>query len=241
MVQIDMILRVMRTISSDRTKLAAPVIPKGAVVSADPSLPPRSVAAGELVTRILAEFHGFIGEFRCAGTERLVKAGVSMTNLHVLGLLSRHGEMPMSRLADVLDVSLSNATGLIDRMEERHLVERVRVTDDRRIVLVRLTAGGNSTLEEVELLRHDLLERLLAQLDEPQLARLADCLSDIHGAAISLALTDEADPAMVAHAHGSRHSPAITYPLAGEHHRTEAHDGTPPAGGVETGTRSPAH
>ena len=167
----------------------------------------------------MAEFHDFLGELRCAGTERLVKAGVSMTNLHVLGLLSRHGEMPMSRLAEVLDVSLSNATGLVDRMEERKLVERVRVSDDRRIVLVRLTEGGNSTLEEVELLRHDLLESLLSRLDESQLARLADCLVDIHGAAAGLAFGSESDPEMVAHTHGSRHSPTTTYPLAGEHRR----------------------
>lgn len=214
-----MILRVMRTIGSDRTKATAPPIAAPAA-STRSSVPPRSVAAGELVARIMADFHGFLGELRCAGTERLVKAGVSMTNLHVLGLLSRHGEMPMSRLAEVLDVSLSNATGLIDRMEERKLVERVRVSDDRRIVLVRLTEGGNSTLEEVELLRHDLLERLLSRLDEPQLARLADCLVDIHGAAVGLAFGTEEDPDMVAHTHGSRHSPASTYPLAGEHRRT---------------------
>ena len=47
----------------------------------------------------------------------------------------------MSRLAEMLDVSLSNATGLIDRMEERGFVERIRVPEDRRVVLVRITRG----------------------------------------------------------------------------------------------------
>ncbi len=47
-----------------------------------------------------------------------------MAQLHILCILHGHGQMPMSRLADVLDVSLSNATGLIDRMEERGFVER---------------------------------------------------------------------------------------------------------------------
>ena len=236
-----MILRTIRTISTDRTKVTASAIPTRGAVAADAPVPPRSVAAGELVTRIMAEFHGFIGEFRCAGTERLVKAGVSMTNLHVLGQLSRHGEMPMSRLAEVLDVSLSNATGLIDRMEERGLVERVRVPDDRRIVLVRLTAGGESTLEEVELLRQDLLERLLARLDEPQLGRLADCLSDIHGAAVGLAFGSESDPVSVAHTHGSRYSPATTYPLVGEHRRADAHPRTPVADDAMPGGDGSVH
>ena len=64
-----------------------------------------------------------------------------MAQLHILYTLQRNGEMPMSRLAEVLNVSLSNATGLIDRIEERGFIERTRVPEDRRIVLVRVTAG----------------------------------------------------------------------------------------------------
>ena len=62
---------------------------------------------------------------------------MSMTHMHVMWLLQHHGDLSMSRLAELLDVSLSNATGIVDRMEERGLVERVRVPDDRRVVLVR--------------------------------------------------------------------------------------------------------
>ena len=47
----------------------------------------------------------------------------------------------MSRLADMLDVSMSAATGLVDRIEERGYVERIRVPSDRRVVLARITAG----------------------------------------------------------------------------------------------------
>ena len=49
----------------------------------------------------------------------------------------------MSRLAELLDVSFSNATGIVDRMAERGLVERVRVPDDRRVVLVRIGRQGH--------------------------------------------------------------------------------------------------
>ena len=45
----------------------------------------------------------------------------------------------MSRLADMLDVSDSNASGVVDRLEERGYVERIRVPNDRRVVLVRAT------------------------------------------------------------------------------------------------------
>lgn len=140
----------------------------------------------ELVERIMDEFHRFIGELRCAGTERLVRAGVSMTHLYVMGLLAQHGDTPMSRVAELLDVSLSNATGIVDRMAERGFVERVRVADDRRVVLVRLTDRGRTVLDEAEVLRRDLIERLLSRLDAGQLERLSATLADVHGAVSGL-------------------------------------------------------
>ena len=88
-----------------------------------------------------------IAGFRCAGTGRLVKAGVSMTHMHVMWLLQHHGDLHMGQLAEFLDVSMSNATGIVDRMEERGLVERVRVPDDRRVVQVRPAPAGLQALE----------------------------------------------------------------------------------------------
>ena len=103
-----------------------------------------------------------IGSLRCAGTGRMVKAGISMTHLHILWVLEHHGELPMSRLADLLDVSLSNATGLVDRMAERGLVERVRVPDDRRIVIIRASEEGVRIRDEIEALKQDRMRSILA-------------------------------------------------------------------------------
>ena len=114
-----------------------------------------------------------IAGFRCAGTGRLVKAGVSMTHMHVMWLLQHHGDLPMSRLAELLDVSFSNATGIIDRMEERGLVERVRVPDDRRVVLVRIAPKRLEALEEIEAIKQDRLQAILGHLDAAQLDRVA--------------------------------------------------------------------
>jgi DNA-binding MarR family transcriptional regulator len=105
-----------------------------------------------------------------------------MTHMHVLWMLQHHGDLPMSRMAELLDVSFSNATGIVDRMEEKGLVERVRVPDDRRVVLVRISAGGNQALDETEAFKQDRVQAILGHLDSAQTVRLADCLVDIRGA-----------------------------------------------------------
>jgi len=90
---------------------------------------------------------------------------LSKLNLHVLMLLDHHGPLPMSRLAALVDVSVSNMTGIVDRLEEHGMVERVRDDRDRRLVVVRATPIGVSRCEEVEGLRRAHLRRLIGTLD----------------------------------------------------------------------------
>jgi len=135
-----------------------------------------------VIDAILTELGGTIRELRCASTQRLVHTGASMTQIHVLWLLEHQGAMPMSRLADLLDVSLSNATGLIDRMEERGLVERTRVPDDRRLVLVRPAEAGRKALEENEGLRRQRMRAALERLDAGQLERALATFRDLRQA-----------------------------------------------------------
>jgi DNA-binding MarR family transcriptional regulator len=123
-----------------------------------------------------------VGSLRCAGSQRLVKLGISMTHFNVLTLLRHHDAMPMSRLADVIGASLPSATGIVDRMEERGLVERVRVPDDRRVVLVRPTQAGLDLVDEAELVRSDLFRRALAHLDDRDLDDLARIMNHLRDA-----------------------------------------------------------
>jgi DNA-binding MarR family transcriptional regulator len=124
----------------------------------------RSITPDPDVEAILTEVGGWVGDLRCASMGRLVQGRVSLTHMHVLWLLQHQGEMSMSRLAGILDVSLSNATGIIDRMEEHGLVERVRVPDDRRVVLVRPAAGGLRALSETETTKREGMRAVLGHL-----------------------------------------------------------------------------
>lgn len=130
----------------------------------------------------MADLGRAVGSLRCAGSQRLVRLGISMTHFHVLTLLRHHDAMPMGRIAEILDASMSSATGIIDRMEERGLVERVRVPDDRRVVLVRPTRTGHDLVDEVELVKSEILVGALARMTPEQLDRLACAATDLEHA-----------------------------------------------------------
>jgi DNA-binding MarR family transcriptional regulator len=89
----------------------------------------------------------------------------------VLGLLPE--PKPMGELAQHMHCDSSNITGIVDRLEERGLVERGAAEGDRRVKLVALTAAG-------ERLRAELARRRavpppeLAALSQAELKKLRD-------------------------------------------------------------------
>src|SRR5439155_14291268 len=121
---------------------------------------------------------------------------VSLSHMHVLWLLQHQGSMTMSRLADLLDVSLSNATGIIDRMEEKGLIERVRVPDDRRLVLVRPGNAGLQALTQSETTKR---ERLRAVLGHLTAAERPVVLTAIRSLRRALSAEVESDPPHLHH------------------------------------------
>ncbi|HEX5828816.1 MAG TPA: MarR family transcriptional regulator, partial [Candidatus Limnocylindrales bacterium] len=137
---------------------------------------PRSREAAEAAVASLGRA---VGSLRCAGSQRLVRLGISMTHFHVLTLLRHHDAMAMGRLAEILDASMSSTTGIIDRMEERGLVERVRVPDDRRVVLVRPTDQGLALIDEAELVKSEVMAQAIARLTPAELERLTAATLDL--------------------------------------------------------------
>ena len=120
------------------------------------------------------------------GTDRMRHLGLSFTHFHIVSLLERHGEMPMSRLAEMLDISLPNASGVVDRLEEAGFIERRRVPDDRRVVLVRASDAGRRKLAEADVLKDEMVQRLLDRLDDRELERLSAAVDDMASAAVDV-------------------------------------------------------
>ncbi len=98
-----------------------------------------------------------------------LKGSLSLIHLHVLTVLEMGGPLPMSKLADTLDVSVASATGIVSRMEERSLVERQHDREDRRVVLVIPTETGLSVFRDMMEQRRGHLTQLLARLSDDEL------------------------------------------------------------------------
>jgi MarR family transcriptional regulator, organic hydroperoxide resistance regulator len=121
-------------------------------------------ADADLVDAIVAEYEPIVARMRRAMASVWHDRSISKTGLVVLIQLEIHGPVSMSRLASLLDVGLPNMTGIVDRMEEQGLVERVRDERDRRVVVVSATPRGRAMAEELESIRRQRLRELVVAL-----------------------------------------------------------------------------
>jgi len=94
---------------------------------------------------------------------------VSLVHINVLSVLDLDGPLPMRSLAEALDVSQASATGIVDRMEQRGLIERRRDDEDRRVIRVALRDDGRRLIEGVAAERRERLHILLNELTDDEL------------------------------------------------------------------------
>ncbi len=91
----------------------------------------------------------FMGMFK-----RLHKGALSLIHLNVLIELEANGPMSMGSLAEILEVSVASATGIVDRM------------------LVHMTQAGLDVFTSIEQRRREGLGKLLQSLTEDELTGL---------------------------------------------------------------------
>jgi DNA-binding MarR family transcriptional regulator len=97
---------------------------------------------------------------------------ISLVHVNVLTSLDIEGPLSMRRLAETMDVSNASATGIVDRMEKRGLVERRHDEADRRVVIVCPTEQGRQVFRDIDAHRRLFLGQVLARLTDGQLRAL---------------------------------------------------------------------
>jgi DNA-binding MarR family transcriptional regulator len=70
--------------------------------------------------------------------------------------------MSSADLSRIAYVTPSNITGIIDRLENKGLAERIRLKDDRRVALITLTQSGR---ELSKILPDPIEERFISRID----------------------------------------------------------------------------
>jgi DNA-binding MarR family transcriptional regulator len=153
-------------------------------------------ARQDVISELIGEMTSWTPRDRMTAFRSWLKGSLSLIHLHVLSSLEADGPLPMSRLADTLDVSVASATGIVSRMEERSLVERQHDREDRRVVLVVPTETGIAVFRTMAEQRRERLAALLERLTDAELEALLIGLRAVRTAreALYAETADRAEP-----------------------------------------------
>jgi MarR family transcriptional regulator, organic hydroperoxide resistance regulator len=81
----------------------------------------------------------------------------------LIGTLAHYGEMKVSDLSEKLGLSNSTVSGIIDRLENQELVERIRSKEDRRVVYVKVTEkcrkNSQQHFEEINKMFEEMMDK----------------------------------------------------------------------------------
>lgn len=121
------------------------------------------------IQRLLDELTVWTPREREGAFRAWLRGSLSLVHLHVLTILEA-GPLTMGRLAEGLAVSVASATGIVDRMEDRKLIQRRSDPDDRRVVLVYPTRRGSRVFDALARERRARLAPILARMTDDEIA-----------------------------------------------------------------------
>jgi DNA-binding MarR family transcriptional regulator len=104
------------------------------------------------------------------------QVGITARQATLLWLIKRRPGLSLAELAAEEGISPPALSGHVDRLERAGLIERVRSSDDRRRVGLRLTDEGARLLRSIRARRTTWLTERLRVLSEAELAAIGTAL-----------------------------------------------------------------
>ncbi|GAB3703359.1 MarR family winged helix-turn-helix transcriptional regulator [Nocardiopsis oceani] len=136
---------------------------------------PGSPSSGEALDRLLA-VSTLISDDMSAG---LGEIGLTRARATALWEIARHGTVTQRQLADLLSVTPRNVTKLLDALQRDGFVSRTSDTDDRRAILVRLTAQGEESTASLKEQAAALADDLFGDVPPDELASFVHALDRV--------------------------------------------------------------
>lgn len=135
---------------------------------------------GEIMAELEKDLRYISAIIKQKGRVILTDYSITPPQFVALQWLVEQGDMTIGELSNKMYLACSTTTDLIDRMEKKELVIRVRDPKDRRVVRIHLLEKGEKIIEEVVQKRREYLQEVLTDFSEDDVVKLRKHLSRLH-------------------------------------------------------------
>jgi DNA-binding MarR family transcriptional regulator len=112
-----------------------------------------------------------------AETSSLLDYDLTLQQIRVFAFVFAQGQTPISGVSEALGIKPNVATGIVQRLVERGLIERREALADRRVRLLSVTERGMALIDELGSILFAKERELFERLSDQQLRQLRDILA----------------------------------------------------------------
>jgi DNA-binding MarR family transcriptional regulator len=160
--------------------------PQGTAASSDLLNYQFGESVGYLLSRVKSSMSNLVNQ------RTMAELGITSQQASVLFMVASGKCVLAAELAREYGIDASAVTRLVDRLEKRGLLERVRSSEDRRAVRLALTPEGLALARRMPAIFSGVLDRLTAGLSPEEIGFLKSMLRRILGNACSCGAADNA-------------------------------------------------
>jgi len=109
-----------------------------------------------------------------------ILSDISITEIHTIEAIGAYSETSMSEIAQKLNITVSTLTTAINKLIKKGYVERKRIEEDRRVVLVKLTKRGKLAFRLHEKFHGEMINNAIEGLSIEEEELLISSLNKIN-------------------------------------------------------------
>lgn len=136
-------------------------------------------ATEEILNKLLVQLFNDILHIE----EKAIKStgidNLSITEIHTIDAIGTEGNKTMGEIANNLRITVGTLTTAINRLIKKGYVERKRIEEDRRVVIVNLTESGQKVFDAHNIFHKEMIDEILENVQGDDLKVLTNALSEV--------------------------------------------------------------
>ena len=116
--------------------------------------------------KFFKKIHQLKRNFQNFRSVKMENKEISKDQFMIMFMLSHKGKMKVSEISDNIGLSISTISGILDIMEEKNMVERVRSKEDRRVVHIELQEEYRHLVESMKKEMERNMGRVMSKMSE---------------------------------------------------------------------------
>jgi len=148
--------------------------------------------AGKL-SKVLLELWSSVAKIEEAALMQSKGRSLSVSELHTLEAVGEGRRKTMTHVAAVLKISVSTLTAAVNKLVVKGYINRFRIPEDRRMVMLELTEKGALAVREHETFRRTMINDALSQISAEEAEKLICSLENINEIIVMKRISSVAD------------------------------------------------